>query len=113
MLPTITLKIDGYTPPSRPEKPEKVGTVDYSLPSVFYDAHANLSASLPAGELLYRNATNTVRVRLDAEAFDALLHSAQQCISNGNVPQNIRTSAQRTINKLLSHKRPRPVEAAS
>lgn len=111
MLPTIVIKVSSDQVKSPPEKPTKAGTVEYSLPVRFWDEHVRLG--LAAGELLKRNLTNTVRVRLNAEAWETLLQSAELCVRNPDVPEGLRVSASRTVRKLMDPRKARPVEVVS
>lgn len=100
------LRPDSVMELARRVKPAASGPVEYTLPGYFHAAHRSLN--LAAGEIVRRNRSGTVRVRVDAEAYQTLLESATWALRSPHATIDLRTAARRSVKVLLDPARAVP-----
>lgn len=100
------LRPDSVMELARRVKPAASGPVGYTLPGYFHAAHSSLN--LAAGVIVRRNRSGTVRVQLDAEAYQALLESATWALRSPHATVALRTAARRAVKALLDPARAVP-----
>lgn len=101
------LRADSVMELARRVKPAASGPVEYTLPGYFHGAHTK-GLGLAGGEVIRRNRSGTVRVRVDAEAYQTLLESAVYALRTPRRTVQLQTAARQAVKVLLDPARAVP-----